>query len=70
MPLDTTLGEIRPEILYHVDRVCQLIGWGKHTMRAARRNGLRVKYAGRRCYVHGRELIRYIEEQGKDSKDG
>ena len=59
---------ISPDIMYRLEEAKRVMGWGNHAMRSARRNGLIVKYAGRRAYVHGKHLIEYIEQQGRDAK--
>lgn len=66
----TTEGEIVPGRLYSLSRAQQLLNWGAHSMRQARRAGLQVKYLHNRSYIAGDELIRYVQEQGKSSKGG
>lgn len=59
---------IEPHILYRLDDAMTRLGWGAHSMRRARREGLRVRYAGRRGYVLGRDIIEHIEQHGRDEK--
>lgn len=61
-------GVIEPHILYRLEEAKQRLGWGAHSMRQARRNGLKVRYAGRRGYLLGRDVIEYIERTGRDEK--
>ena len=68
MILDTS-GELRPDVLYHIDRFAEIVGWGAHARRQARRDGLKVLYVHGKCYIEGSEGIRYIRERGKPSKD-
>ena len=70
MLLDRDPGTIEPGTLYTLDEAKRRTGWSTHAFRTARRLGLRVMYCQGRAYVFGRELIRHIEENGKDSKDG
>ena len=58
-------GMIEPHILYRLDEAEERLGWTRSTTRAARRNGLLVRYAGKRAYVVGRDLIAYVEQHGK-----
>ncbi len=41
-------------------------GWGIASLRVARRACLKVKYLGRYGYIMGNEIIRHINEVGKD----
>ena len=49
-------------------KALRLYGWSRHALRAARRNGLTVRYCGQQGYVEGDELIRHIREHGKTSR--
>jgi len=62
------IGVIEPHILYHIDEARRRLGWGKGALRAARRKGLEIRYAGRRGYVLGRDIIEYIRKHGTTDK--
>ena len=59
------LAEIRPEVLYPLDRFQKIAGLGKWAMRTARKNGLPVRKVGRRKYVRGSDFLAYVEKHGK-----
>jgi len=61
-------GEIRGDVLYSLQRASQVLGWGPHSFRRARQNGLRCQYYGRRCFISGSELIRFLGENTKQSR--
>lgn len=65
-----SLGPIEPDVLYPIMVARRLLGWGVHSMRAARRNGLRVRYTAGRAYVLGHDVIAYVSEKGSDEKPG
>ena len=60
--------EIQPECLYSLREAMQRTGWGKSGMRAARRAGLPVKYVGRKAYLLGRDIIDYIQRNGRTER--
>ena len=64
-----SLRSIKPDELYVASDAYQSLGWKAAAQRKARRLGLRVKYFGGRSYVLGRDLIQFLIENGKDSKD-
>lgn len=64
----STPAEIAPEHLYRFTEVCRRLGWSATAARTARRKGLKLKYAGGKSYVMGKEVIRHILENGKDHK--
>jgi len=61
-------GEIRQDSLYRFTEAARRLGWSSTAMRTARRRGLAVKYFANRAYVAGSELVRFVLENGKDSK--
>jgi len=61
-------GMIEPEVLYELSEAMRRTGWGKAGFRQARRNGLPVRYVGRRAFVLGSALINYIQTEGKKDK--
>jgi len=61
-------GVIEPRVLYELSEAERRTGWGKSGFRQARRNGLQVRYVGRRAFVLGSDLIAYVQEHGKTSR--
>lgn len=57
-----SLSGIEPEILYPISDFMKRTGWGRHAVRAARRNGLVIRRAHNRAYVLGGDFIRYVTE--------
>ena len=59
---------IEPGTLYPLKEFHRRTGWGRHAVRAARRNGLKVHYAGNRAYVLGCDFIAYVtaDRGGRD----
>lgn len=47
---------------YLLDDFMKLVGLGRHAMRAARRNGLRVLRAHGRAYVNSDDWFAYLEK--------
>jgi sugar/nucleoside kinase (ribokinase family) len=66
--LNENAGFIEPQILYRLPEAMRRLGWGAHAMRAARRAGLTVRYAGRCGFVLGRDIIDYIERRNANSQ--
>ena len=52
---------IRPEEVYAVELLNDLFGIGEFTLREAERSGLKSYWMGKRKYVGGDELIRYLK---------
>jgi hypothetical protein len=61
-------GRISADQLLTLDAVQAELGLGVHAMRMARRRGLPVRYVGRKAFVLGRDLIAYVEANGKTEK--
>jgi hypothetical protein len=59
-PTNPGLGEIRPDSLYSLHEIQRRLGWTAHSLRAARRQGLTIHYAGKRGYLLGAEVIRHV----------
>lgn len=53
-------GVINPEELYTLSEFKRRLGVSDATLRAARRNGLRVHYVHKQAYVYGRDWISYV----------
>ena len=58
---------IEPTTLYPLAVLKAALGWGDTAIRAARRGGLRLKYAHGRVFAHGRDVIEYITTNGSDT---
>ena len=57
---------IDPDCLYTLRDFMALTGLGKHAMRTARENGLRVRRVGNRAFVHGGDFISYVDSRDRD----
>ena len=53
-------GVINPEELYTLTEFKRRLGVRDATLRAARRNGLKVHYVHKQAYVYGHDWIRYV----------
>ena len=53
---------IVPGVLYLLEDFQQLSRMGKHAMRSARNNGLRVRRIGNRAYVHSDDFFAYLNK--------
>lgn len=60
----TSPGEISPDTLYTLEEISRRTGLGRHSLRAARRQGLAVRYVHNRGYVIGRDVIQYLLDAG------
>ena len=56
---------IEPDPIYPVPVAGEILGWGAHAWRQARKNGLEVLYTAGHAYVRGSTLIDYIEANSK-----
>jgi hypothetical protein len=66
--LRPALGPIEPQVLYPLPELQARAGLGVAAFRQMRRDGLRVRYAGGRCFVKGEWFIDHVEGHGKDTK--
>lgn len=62
--------EIDPAKMYSLDLLKEMMGWGPHSARRARSEGLVVYYYGRHCYVIGSDVIAFITRHGKSERPG
>ncbi|MBX3427291.1 MAG: hypothetical protein KF688_16555 [Pirellulales bacterium] len=46
--------------VYRLDEALLRLGWSLSAYRAARRRGLQVLASGKRRYLHGREIMRFL----------
>ena len=58
-------GTIRTDECYTLPEVKRRLGLGTTAMRTARRNGLIVRYIGRKGFVTGKDLLEYFEIHAK-----
>ena len=56
---------IEPDVSYELNELMARTGQGKAGIRRCRRDGLDVRYVGRKAYVLGRVWIEYVLNQGK-----
>lgn len=66
-PRPETPGTVEPGTLYALDEIKARLRWSLHSMRQARRNGLKVLYIGNRGFVLGGTVIDFIVKQGSES---
>jgi hypothetical protein len=59
-----TQGVIDASAVYTLPALRDRLGITDAWLRAARRRGLRVRYAGRRAFVLGADFISYLGSQG------
>lgn len=57
---DDALGVINPDELYTLKAFTRRLGITAATLRSARRAGLRVYYAHKQGWVHGRDWVDYV----------
>ena len=69
MKSDPPVGEIHPEILYTLTAFKKQLGFTEHTVRAARRAGLKVKYLHKQGHILGRDWIDYVTNAKADNRD-
>jgi hypothetical protein len=62
MPVAQSPGLVEPGCVYTLDEIKSRMKLGTAALRAARRAGLKVRYIGRRGYVMGSDIIRFIEQ--------
>ncbi len=66
-PTPRAPGVISNHELYAIDEVKRRMRWTDSALRSARTMGLRLLTCGKRKYVTGREIIRFLESLSKDS---
>ncbi|REJ92495.1 MAG: hypothetical protein DWQ35_12080 [Planctomycetota bacterium] len=55
---------------YTLDEARRRLRWTESSMRSARRRGLRLLQCGKRKYVTGREIVRFLENDASSTDDG
>lgn len=61
----TSVGEIKADAMYTLEELRSRTGLGLAALRTARRSGLKVRRVGRRGYVLGKDLMAYVEREGR-----
>ena len=61
-------GGVEPSTLYPMKEIQSRLTLGATTFRAARRNGLPVRYFGRTAYILGADMIGYIMQNASNSR--
>ena len=54
------LGAISGIEVYTLTAFCRRVGWGRHSLIAARREGLPVVQYGRRLYIRGTDALDFF----------
>ena len=63
------LAPIEPGTLYPLADFQRRTGWGRHAVRTARGDGLKIHRAGGRAYVLGQDFISFVTA-GSEDRDG
>jgi hypothetical protein len=53
--------------VYSIEEAKRRLGWSDSAMRAAKRRGLSLLRSGKRRYVTGQEILRFLQEETKQS---
>jgi hypothetical protein len=61
------LNSILVDAIYPIAEVKRRLGWTDSALRGAKNRGLKVHYSGKRGYLLGRELLRFIEADSNGS---
>ena len=54
-------GVISEQEIYRLGEAVARLGWSQSALRSARRRGLKVLRSGKRAYLSGREIVRFLE---------
>lgn len=63
---NTTTGEIKADSLYTLPEIQARLGVRRAAWRQMRRDGLAVRYVGRRGYVRGQDVIDFVASRPVD----
>ena len=66
-PIYLVGGVISLHELYRVDEAKRRLGWTDSAYRAATRRGLNVLESGKRRYISGQEIIRFLSSESSKS---
>ncbi len=61
---------IEANVSYPLASFCQITQLGKHALRSARREGLRVRYVGSRAFIDGSDWLDFVRTKGDDAHRG
>ena len=61
-----SLAPIERGVVYPLAEFMRRTGWGRHAVRQARRQGLKVRYRANRGYVVGDDFLRYVAGDDQD----
>ncbi|KAA0132091.1 hypothetical protein FYZ48_28675 [Gimesia chilikensis] len=53
-------GEIDRDKVYSIERFMDVTGLKRFALDSARRDGLKVRKVGRRCFIYGQDFIDYL----------
>ncbi|WP_417377064.1 hypothetical protein [Gimesia maris] len=53
-------GEIDQSKVYTIERFMEVTGIKRFALDTARRNGLKVRKVGRRCFIYGQDFIDHL----------
>lgn len=65
---DAPPGVIAHDEVYTLAEFRERVGWSDHSLRTARRNGLKVIYTNGRGYVRGIDFVRYLDHAQRPGK--
>jgi len=68
--IEDAVGIINPDELYTLKAFTRRLGIKAATLRSARRAGLKVYYAHKQAYVHGRDWIEYVLRTANEPSSG
>ena len=60
-------GVISVHELYTLEEARRRLRWTESAVRAARRRGLKLLSCGKRKYVSGKEIVRFLEDLQEDA---
>lgn len=56
---------IEPGVLYGLNEASDRLGWGRHAMRSARKEGMKVIRFANRGYLLGDDIIEFFKNQSE-----
>ena len=65
-----TLQPIDDAKSYPIQSFMGAIGWGRHAMKQARKQGLKVVKVSGRCFVRGKDFSEFLGKLTTDSEGG
>jgi hypothetical protein len=67
MPADA--GVVSTQAIYSLEALMERLDVGEQWLRSARREGLRVRYHGKRAFVVGADLEQFLRSRGNTSEE-